>query len=106
MELEARVFTPHAGDYLAGLVSLWKHTYPARSDALRAEVNLWHLKLAMTADEQSLSLRLVGKAPGDICAARAVVERHLIRVRAQQAEAGLSIDWHEVALPSFARAAS
>ena len=100
MELEARVFTPHAGDYLAGLVGLWRHAYPVRSDALTAEVKLWHLQLVMTADEQSLSLRFVGDARGDVCAARAVVERHLVRDCAQQAESGLSIDWHEIALPS------
>lgn len=106
MELEARVFTPHAGDYLAGLVGLWEHTYPVRHDALTAEVNLAHGQLVMTADEESLSLRLLSDDPENVCAARAVVERHLARVGAQREEAGPSIDWHEIAVPPSAGAAS
>ena len=106
MELQARVFTPHASAYLAGLVALWEHTYPVRHDALTAEINLSHAQLVLTADQESLSFRLVGEEPDGVCAARAIVERHLDRVRAEQAETGASIDWHGDAVTPSSGAAS
>jgi hypothetical protein len=98
MELAARLFTPDAGEYLAGLVGLWEHTYPVRHDALTAEISLTEVQLAMTADEESLSLRLVGDDPDRVCAARVVVERHLNRVGAERDEHPHPVDWQDKAV--------
>lgn len=59
-EVEARIATNEASRYLTELALAWVHTYPVRYDAITAEVEFPGGDLAMTADGDSLSLRLVG----------------------------------------------
>lgn len=99
MELEARVFSTDTGDYLVGPAGRWGRIYTAHHDAVTAEVGLRDLRLMMMADHQG-DIRLLGDQAGQVCAARPVVERHLVPVRAKQAESARSMDWHEIAAAS------
>ena len=61
IEAEARIATIESSKYLTRLAEAWVHTYPVRYDALTAEIQLPGGELVLTADGDSLSLRLVGK---------------------------------------------
>ena len=61
IEAEARIATIESSRYLTRLAEAWVHTYPVRYDALTAEIQLPGGDLILTADGDSLSLRLVGK---------------------------------------------
>ena len=61
IEAEARIATIESSRYLTRLAEAWVHTYPVRYDALTAEIQLPVGELILTADGDSLSLRLVGK---------------------------------------------
>ena len=61
IEAEARIATIESSRYLTRLAEAWVHTYPVRYDALTAEIQLPGGELVLTADGDSLSLRLVGK---------------------------------------------
>ncbi|OWQ98477.1 DUF2218 domain-containing protein [Sphingopyxis witflariensis] len=61
IEAEARIATIESSKYLTRLAEAWVHTYPVRYDALTAEIQLPGGDLILTADGDSLSLRLVGK---------------------------------------------
>ena len=61
IEAEARIATIESSRYLTRLAEAWVHTYPVRYDALTAEIQLPGGELILTADGDSLSLRLVGK---------------------------------------------
>ncbi|KTE02556.1 hypothetical protein ATE68_06980 [Sphingopyxis sp. H038] len=61
IEAEARIATIESSKYLTRLAEAWVHTYPVRYDALTAEIQLPGGELILTADGDSLSLRLVGK---------------------------------------------
>ena len=61
IEAEARIATIESSTYLTRLAEAWVHTYPVRYDALTAEIQLPGGDLILTADGDSLSLRLVGK---------------------------------------------
>ena len=61
IEAEARIATIESSQYLTRLAEAWVHTYPVRYDALTAEIQLPGGELILTADGDSLSLRLVGK---------------------------------------------
>lgn len=61
IEAEARIATIESSLYLTRLAEAWVHTYPVRYDALTAEIQLPGGELILTADGDSLSLRLVGK---------------------------------------------
>ena len=61
IEAEARIATIESSRYLTRLAEAWVHTYPVRYDTLTAEIQLPGGELVLTADGDSLSLRLVGK---------------------------------------------
>ena len=61
IEAEARIATIESSRYLTTLAEAWVHTYPVRYDTLTAEIQLPGGELVLTADGDSLSLRLVGK---------------------------------------------
>ena len=61
IEAEARIATIESSRYLTRLAEAWVHTYQVRYDALTAEIQLPGGELILTADGDSLSLRLVGK---------------------------------------------
>ena len=61
IEAEARIATIESSRYLTKLAEAWVHTYPVRYDTLTAEIQLPGGELILTADGDSLSLRLVGK---------------------------------------------
>jgi len=61
IEAEARIATIESSRYLTKLAEAWVHTYPVRYDTLTAEIQLPGGELVLTADGDSLSLRLVGK---------------------------------------------
>ena len=61
IEAEARIATIESSRNLTRLAEAWVHTYPVRYDALTAEIQLPGGELILTADGDSLSLRLVGK---------------------------------------------
>lgn len=79
LEAEARIATNEGSRLLTDLALAWVHTYPVRYDAITAEVELPGGELVMTADGDSLSLRLVGPEGGEFEAAKATIARHLDR---------------------------
>lgn len=93
-EAEARIATVEGSRYLTEIAKAWVHTYPVRYDALTAEIELPGGKFVMTADGDSLSLRLVGLDRGRFDADKEAVARHVDRVAGH--DAGVRCVWHEI----------
>lgn len=93
-EAEARIATTEASCYLTEVALAFVHTYPVRYDAITAEVELPGGELVMTADGDSLSLRLVGKQGQEFEAAKIVVARHVDRAAGR--DSGVRCVWHQL----------
>ena len=93
-EAEARIATTEASRYLTEVALAFVHTYPVRYDAITAEVELPGGELVMTADGDSLSLRLVGEQGQEFEAAKTVVARHVDRVAGR--DSGVRCVWHQL----------
>ena len=94
LEAEARIATVEASRYLTGIAEAWVHTYPVRYDTLTAEIELPGGELVMTADGDSLSLRLIGSDRKRFDATKESVAKHVDRVA--EYEAGVRCVWHEI----------
>jgi hypothetical protein len=94
LEAEARIATIEASRYLTDLAIAWNHTYPVRYDAITAEVELPGAELVMTADGDSLTLRLVGPEGEEFEAAKATVAKHVDRVAGR--DAGVRCLWDQL----------
>jgi hypothetical protein len=94
LEAEARIATYEASRYLTEVAEAWVHTYPVRYDALTAEVELPGARLAMTADGDSLTLRLTGEDEDRFAAAQLSVARHVDR--AAERDAGVRCVWRRL----------
>lgn len=94
LEAEARIATTESSRYLTELAEGWVHTYSVRYDALTAEVEFPGVELAMTADGDSLSLRLAGSDKERFEAAKQSVARHVDRIAAR--DTGVKCLWHDV----------
>lgn len=94
IEAEARIATIEASRYLTKLAEAWVHTYPVRYDALTAEIQLPGGELVLTADGDSLSLRLVGTDRERFDATKESVAKHVDRVA--EHDAGVRCVWHEI----------
>ena len=94
LEAEARIATTEASRYLTEVALAFVHTYPVRYDAITAEVELPGVELVMTADGDSLSLRLVGEQGRGFEAAKTVVARHVDRVAGR--DSGVRCVWHQL----------
>ena len=90
-EAEARIATSDASRYLTELALAWVHTYPVRYDAITAEVELPGGELVMTADGDSLSLRLVGPEGEGFEAAKQMIAEHVDRAAGR--DAGVRCVW-------------
>ncbi|SFO39080.1 DUF2218 domain-containing protein [Sphingomonas sp. OK281] len=93
-EAEARIATIDGSRYLTEIAKAWVHTYPVRYDALTAEIELPGGQLVMTADGDSLSLRLVGTDHERFDAAKESVAQHVDRVA--EHDTGVRCVWHEI----------
>lgn len=93
-EAEARIATLEASQYLIKLAEAWNHTYPVRYDTLTGEVELPGAQLVMTADGDSLALRLVGSDETRFEAVKETVARHVDRIAAR--DAGVRCVWHQL----------
>jgi hypothetical protein len=93
-EAEARIATYEASQYLTKIAEAWVHTYPVRYDILTAEVELPGAELVMTADGDSLTLRLIGSDADRFEAAKASVAKHVDRVA--EHDAGVACVWHQL----------
>lgn len=93
-EAEARIATYEASHYLTTLAEGWNHTYAVRYDNLTGEVALPGAELIMTADGDSLSLRLVSPDQDRLEATKALVAKHLDR--AAGAATGIACIWHNL----------
>src|SRR3546814_2380862 len=76
LEAQARIATLESSRYLTEVAEAWNHTYPVRYDALTGEVELPGAQLVMTADGDSLTLRLTGSDEGRFEAAKERSEEH------------------------------
>lgn len=94
LEAEARIATNEGSRLLTELALAWVHTYPVRYDAITAEVELPGGELVMTADGDSLSLRLVGLEGEGFEAAKRTVADHVDR--AARRDAGVLCVWHQL----------
>lgn len=94
LEAEARIATDEASRLLTELASAWVHTYPVRYDAITAEVELPGAELVMTADGDSLSLRLVGPEVQAFEAASEAVARHIDRAAGR--DSGIRCVWNRL----------
>ena len=93
-EAEARIATYEASQYLTEVAEAWVHSYPVRYDTLTGEVELPGAQLVMTADGDSLTLRLTSSDPEKFAAAKASIARHVDRVA--EHDAGVRCVWHEL----------
>lgn len=93
-EAEARIATYEASKYLTEVAGAWVHTYPVRYDALTGEVELPGAELVMTADGDSLTLRLISSDAERFAAAKLLVARHVDRVA--ERDAGVRCVWREL----------
>jgi len=93
IEAEARIATIESSRYLTTLAEAWVHTYPVRYDALTAEIQLPGGELVLTADGDSLSLRLVGSDRERFDASKESVAKHIDRVA--EHDVGVRCVWHE-----------
>jgi hypothetical protein len=94
LEAEARIATYEASTYLTEVAEAWLHTYPVRYDTLTAEVDLPGAQLVMTADGDSLTLRLTGSDQEQFSAAKLAVAKHVDRVA--EHDTGVRCVWHEL----------
>ncbi len=94
IEAEARIATIESSRYLTKLAEAWVHTYPVRYDTLTAEIQLPGGELVLTADGDSLSLRLVGTDRERFDATKETVVRYVDRVA--EHDTGVRCVWHEV----------
>jgi hypothetical protein len=94
LEAEARIATAESSRYLTEVALAFVHTYPVRYDALTAEVELPGGELVMTADGDSLSLRLVGPEGGGFEAAKRTVAEHVDRAAGH--ETGVRCVWTQL----------
>ena len=94
LEAEARIATNEASRYLTELALAWVYTYPVRYDAITAEVELPGAELVMTADGDSLTLRLVGAEGEGFEAAKRAVAEHVDRAAGR--DAGVRCAWHQL----------
>lgn len=94
IEAQARIATIESSRYLTKLAEAWVHTYPVRYDSLTAEIQLPGGELVLTADGDSLSLRLVGTDRESFDATKASVAKHVDR--AAEHETGVRCIWHEI----------
>lgn len=93
-EAEARIAINEASKYLTEVAEAWVHTYPVRYDTLTGEVELPGADLVMTADGDSLTLRLTSSDQGKFAAAKLSVAKHVDRVA--ERDAGVRCVWHEL----------
>ena len=93
-EAEARIATLEASRYLTELAKGLVHTFSVRYDALTAEVELPGADLAMTADGDSLTLRLTSGDEDRFKEAKDHVARHVDKVA--ERDAGVRCVWHEL----------
>ena len=93
-EAEARIATLEASQYLTKLAEAWNHTYPVRYDTLTGEVELPGAQLVMTADGDSLALRLIGSDETRFEAVKETVARHVDRIA--ERDAGVRCVWHQL----------
>ena len=91
---EARIATYEASRYLTEVAEAWVHTYPVRYDALTAEIELPGAQLTMTADGDSLTLRLTGSDEHKFEAAKESAAKHVDRVA--ERDAGVRCVWHQL----------
>lgn len=91
-EAEARIATYEASQYLGKIAEAWVHTYAVRYDALTAEIALPGAELVMTADGDSLTMRLTSSDESAFEAAKASVAGHVDRVA--EHDAGVRCVWH------------
>ncbi|WP_449470151.1 DUF2218 domain-containing protein [Sphingobium chungangianum] len=94
LEAEARIATLEASRYLTEVAQAWNHTYPVRYDTLTGEVDLPGAQLVMTADGDSLTLRLIGSDDDRFEAAKISVAKHVDRVA--ERDAGVRCVWHQL----------
>ncbi|MFA6115270.1 MAG: DUF2218 domain-containing protein [Sphingomonas sp.] len=94
-EAEARIATEEASRYLTEVAQAWVHTYPVRYDTLTGEVELPGAELVMTADSESLTLRLISSDEDKFAAAKLSVARHVDRVAGR--DTGVPCVWRELA---------
>jgi hypothetical protein len=94
LEAEARIATWESSRYLTEVAEAWVHTYPVRYDTLTAEVELPGAQLVMTADGDSLTLRLTGSDEDRFASAKLSVARHVDRIA--ERDAGVRCVWHEL----------
>ena len=94
VEAEARIATNESSRYLTELALAWVHTYRVRYDAITAEVELPGGELVMTADGDSLSLRLVGPEGDGFEAARKTIAEHVDRVAGR--DSGVRCVWNRL----------
>lgn len=94
LEAEARIATLESSRYLTEVAEAWNHTYPVRYDALTAEIELPGVQLVMTADGDSLTMRLTGSDEERFEAAKLSVARHVDR--AAKRDAGVRCVWHQL----------
>jgi uncharacterized protein len=91
-EAEARIATLEASRYLTEVAEAWNHTYPVRYDTLTGEVELPGAQLVMTADGDSLTLRLIGSDERQFETVKETVARHVDRIA--ERDAGVRCVWH------------
>jgi hypothetical protein len=94
LEAEARIATNEASRYLTEVALAWVHTYPVRYDAITAEVELPGGELVMTADGDSLSLRLTGPEGEGFESAKTMVARHVDRAAGR--DSGVRCVWTQL----------
>jgi hypothetical protein len=94
LETEARIATLESSRYLTELAEAWNHTYAVRYDTLTGEIDLPGAQLVMTADGDSLTLRLTGSDRDRFEAAKTSIARHVDRIAAR--DAGVRCAWHDL----------
>lgn len=78
-EVEARIATLDSSGLLQALAMGWVHRYPVRYDTLTAEVAIDGCEFVMTADGDSLTLRIAGSTTEAVELVQRAVELHLDR---------------------------
>ena len=94
IEAQARIATIESSRYLTQLAEAWVHTYPVRYDTLTAEIQLPGGELVLTADGDSLTLRLVGTDRERFDATKETVAKHVDRVA--EHETKVRCVWHDI----------
>ncbi len=94
IEAQARIATIESSRYLTQLAEAWVHTYPVRYDTLTAEIQLPGGELVLTADGDSLTLRLVGTDRERFDATKESVAKHVDRVAEHDTK--VRCVWHDI----------